>query len=74
MDSGREQVATLGQQLDVCADIEQLLAHAITDHPPISIKEGDVIRDGYNAQLDEYRDARVMGRTGLRSLNKKNVN
>lgn len=71
MDSGREQVATLGQQLDVCADIEQLLAHAITDHPPISIKEGDVIRDGYNAQLDEYRDASRNGKDWIAQLEQK---
>lgn len=71
MDSGREQVAALGQQLDVCADIEQLLAHAITDQPPISIKEGDVIRDGYNAQLDEYRDASRNGKDWIAQLEQK---
>ncbi|WP_274307481.1 DNA mismatch repair protein MutS [Solibacillus daqui] len=71
IDSGREKSTALGQQLDVCADIEQLLAHAITDHPPISIKEGDVIRDGYNAQLDEYRDASRNGKDWIAQLEKK---
>lgn len=59
---GLEKCTALGQKLDVCADIEQLPAEAITDQPPISIKEGDVIRDGYNAQLDEYRDASRNGK------------
>ena len=56
IESGREKCVAVGQSLDLCTDIEQLLANAITDHPPISIKEGDVIRDGYNEQLDRYRD------------------
>ena len=71
IESGREKLAALGQQLDVCADIEVLLAEAITDHPPISIKEGDVIRDGYNAQLDAYRDASRNGKDWIAQLEQK---
>ena len=71
IDSGREKLAALGQQLDVCTDIEVLLAEAITDHPPISIKEGDVIRDGYNAQLDAYRDASRNGKDWIAQLEQK---
>lgn len=58
----------LGDKLDTCEDIEQLLSEAITDHPPISIKEGDVIRDGYNAKLDEYRDASRNGKDWIATL------
>ncbi|MER2116222.1 MAG: DNA mismatch repair protein MutS, partial [Solibacillus isronensis] len=71
VNSRLEKCMALGQKLDVCADIEQLLAEAITDHPPISIKEGDVIRDGYNAQLDEYRDASRNGKDWIAQLEQK---
>lgn len=69
--SGQAILAQLGDKLDDCADIEALLARAITDHPPITIKEGDVIRDGYNAKLDEYRDASRNGKDWIASLEQK---
>lgn len=59
------------EQLDQCADIEALLAHAITDHPPLTIKEGDVIRDGYNARLDELRDASRNGKDWIAQLEQR---
>ncbi|MEK4130588.1 DNA mismatch repair protein MutS [Solibacillus sp. FSL W8-0474] len=71
INSGLEKCSILGQKLDVCDDVEQLLAEAITDHPPISIKEGDVIRDGYNKQLDEYRDASRNGKDWIAQLEQK---
>lgn len=71
INSGHGKCRMLGQKLDVCADVEQLLAEAITDHPPISIKEGDVIRDGYNEQLDEYRDASRNGKDWIAQLEQK---
>ncbi|RUL55153.1 DNA mismatch repair protein MutS [Lysinibacillus antri] len=69
--SGRETLIQLGENLDECAEIVQLLAHAITDHPPISIKEGDVIRDGYNEKLDELRDASRNGKDWIVQLEQK---
>lgn len=71
IESGREKCVALGRDLDLCADVEQLLANAITDHPPISIKEGDVIRDGYNDQLDQYRDASRHGKDWIAQLEQK---
>jgi DNA mismatch repair protein MutS len=61
----------LAIKLDPCADIEALLAEAITDHPPLSIKEGDVIRDGYHDKLDEYRDASRNGKDWIAALEQK---
>lgn len=58
----------LGVGLDVVSEVRELLERSITDHPPITIKEGDVIRDGYNAQLDEYRDASRNGKSWILEL------
>lgn len=71
VESGRANCSALGERLDLCTDIEVLLAEAITDHPPISIKEGDVIRDGYNEQLDTYRDASRNGKDWIAQLEQK---
>lgn len=67
-ESDKETLKQLGEKLDLCEDVEQLLSQAITDHPPISVKEGDVIRDGYNAKLDELRYASRNGKDWLAQL------
>lgn len=71
LESGKETLITLGQALDECAEIEAFLTTAITDHPPISIKEGDVIRDGYSEKLDEYRYASRNGKDWIMQLEQK---
>ncbi|MEG0260037.1 MAG: DNA mismatch repair protein MutS, partial [Lysinibacillus sp.] len=53
LQSSKGTLQALGKALDTCQDVEEILSQAITDNPPIAIKEGDVIRDGYNARLDE---------------------
>lgn len=68
LESNQPNLQELAAKLDTCEDIESLLSHAITDHPPLSIKEGDVIRDGYNAKLDEYRDASRNGKDWIAAL------
>lgn len=62
------ELRVLGAGLDEVAEVRELLERAITDHPPITIKEGDVIRDGYNAKLDEYRDASRNGKSWILEL------
>ncbi|CAM5183173.1 DNA mismatch repair protein MutS OS=Ureibacillus acetophenoni OX=614649 GN=mutS PE=3 SV=1 [Ureibacillus acetophenoni] len=69
--SGKETLAALGRELDDCSEVEQLLSRAITDHPPISIKEGDVIRDGYDEKLDELRYASRNGKDWIALLEQK---
>jgi len=69
--SGKETLAALGRDLDTCTEVEQLLSTSITDQPPISIKEGDVIRDGYDEKLDELRYASRNGKDWIASLEQK---
>ena len=68
LQEGTPMMQKLGDTLDLCEDVEQLLAAAITDHPPISIKEGDVIRDQYHMRLDELRHASRNGKDWLAQL------
>ncbi|MFB2638832.1 DNA mismatch repair protein MutS [Shewanella bicestrii] len=71
----------LGQLLGEFPEEQQLLERAIVDNPPMLIRDGGVIREGYNAELDEWRglsegatdylvqlEAREKERTGIATL------
>lgn len=59
------QLRLIGEKLDPMEDIAALLQSAIDDDPPISVKEGGFIRDGYNEALDQYRSASQNGKVGF---------
>lgn len=71
LNSGKPTLANLGEKLDECEDIEVFLSKAITDNPPIAIKEGDVIREGYDDKLDELRFAARNGKDWIAQLEQK---
>jgi DNA mismatch repair protein MutS len=55
--SAREalEVAAGEPMIDVCADLHAELARAIVDEPPVRVSDGGVIREGFDAELDEVR-------------------
>ncbi|HKQ59778.1 MAG TPA: DNA mismatch repair protein MutS, partial [Candidatus Polarisedimenticolaceae bacterium] len=54
--------------IDPCADVAAHLARALVDEPPVSLKEGGCIRDGFHAELDEIRGLLREGRGYIASL------
>jgi len=50
-----ELLADLARRLDPLTDLVALIARAIADEPPVTIREGAMIRRGYNERLDELR-------------------
>ena len=58
----------LTNQIDPLEDIYQLIDAAIHDEPPISIKDGEIIKDGYDHKVDEHRTAKREGKTWVASL------
>ena len=50
------------------AGLVELLAGALADEPPVTIKEGGMIRDGYSAELDELRLASRDGKAWLAEM------
>jgi DNA mismatch repair protein MutS len=58
----------LSEPLDPCDDLTQLLEEAILDNPPLSVKEGNIIKDGFHNGLDQYRDASRNGKTWIAQL------
>lgn len=49
-------IQELYAQLDVCSDLAQKIDEALLPDAPVNVADGGVIRQGYNAELDEYRD------------------
>lgn len=58
----------LYEELDPLEDLCDLIRRAIDDDPPLAMKEGGIIRDGYNEMVDSYREAQVSGKKWLQQL------
>ena len=55
-------------ELDELLDIRELLTKSILDDPSLSIKEGNIIKDGYNSEVDELRAAKFNGKEWIAAL------
>lgn len=53
---------------DLLEDLYESIHEAIADDPPLTIKDGDIIRTGYNADVDNYRRAFTEGQQWLADL------
>lgn len=56
------------QQIDPMDDLVDLIDRAIVEEPPFSIREGEMIRDGYNEELDNLRDIVTNGKGYLAQI------
>lgn len=61
----------LAKKLDPCEEVTDLLENALVEHPPLSVKDGNMIRDGFNEELDRYRDASRNGKTWIAQLERQ---
>lgn len=61
-------LAALAEDLDPLTDFTQLVAQAIVDEPAITLRDGNLIRDGYNSELDKLRQASSGGKNWIRDL------
>ena len=55
-------------KIDDNKEIYELLEKAIYENPPVSIKEGYLIKEGYNSELDELKKIRSGGKDFIASL------
>ncbi|MCB5954970.1 DNA mismatch repair protein MutS [Enterococcus sp. CWB-B31] len=58
-------------ELNPVEDLVELIDTSIMEEAPLQITEGNVIKDGYNEKLDEYRDAMKHGKQWLAELEAK---
>jgi len=61
----------LGEKITPLPDLSELYSRALADDPPIVLKEGGLIRAGFNASLDELRAASVEGQEWLADLQRR---
>lgn len=58
-------------KMDPVSEVTNLIAEAIKEEPPILISEGEIIKDGFDKELDRYRDAMTNGKQWLAELEAK---
>ena len=67
------QLATVGspvlreleERLDALEDVTSQIRNTIVDSPPMAIKEGGLVRDGFHAELDELREIAGSGKQAM---------
>ena len=70
----RDRSTALGgvlEDLDPLADLAEELGAALSDRPPAVLADGDVIRAGFDAELDELRDLRDGGKQYIATLQQR---
>jgi len=75
-ETGRTPVLLLNELLSQLTELPalvELIARAIVDEPPLAVKEGGLIRDGFDANLDELHAASRGGKDWIAQLKQKEV-
>jgi DNA mismatch repair protein MutS len=54
--------------LDPLTELHDLIERSIVEEPPISVRDGGMIKEGYNEEVDRYRHAKTEGKTWLAEL------
>ena len=61
-------VKELDSDLDCLEDLYQLLERAIVEDPPVTVREGGMIKEGFNEDADKLRHAKTEGKSWLAEL------
>lgn len=63
-----ELIKEIYERFDILSDVFELLDKSIVEEPPVSVKEGGVIKSGFNAELDEIKEISVHGKEWISNL------
>ena len=63
-----EEMQSIYENMDDLQDLFELLNASIIEEPPLAMKEGGIIKDGYHEQVDNFRQAKTKGKTWLAEL------
>lgn len=61
-------LSVLANEMDTLEDICDLIDRAIVEEPPLTIREGGIIKEGYHELADQYRKASTEGKTWLAQM------
>jgi DNA mismatch repair protein MutS len=56
---------------DCLEDIYELIYNSVQEEPPISVREGEIIKEGYNEEVDRLRSAKTDGKKWLADIEAK---
>lgn len=66
-------ISELAGEIDECPEVVDLIRRAIVDDPPPALKEGGLIRQGFNTELDELRRAAHEGKDWIAKLQQQEI-
>jgi len=64
-------LTTLAEEITPLPDLQSLLGEALEDEPPLGLREGGLIREGWNAELRELKQAARQGKEWIASLEQR---
>ena len=67
-------VRLISENISEFSDLRKLIEKGILDNPPITLRDGGIIRDGYSAEVDELRKISLKGKDFLSELELKEKN
>ena len=70
-DFASQELKTLYENLDTLDDIFALIDAAIDEEPPLTVREGGILKEGYNEEVDRLRKAKTDGKSWLADLESK---
>ena len=62
------EIKTIYDHLDTLNDIYELIDKSIVEEPPLAIKESGIIKDGFDADIDHFREAGTKGKSWLAQM------
>ena len=63
-----EEIDSIKESFDVLADIESLITNSIKEEPETTIRDGNIIKDGFNEEVDRLRSAKTEGKGWIAQL------
>jgi DNA mismatch repair protein MutS len=64
-------LTTLGEEITPLPDLQKLLEDALEDEPPLTLREGGLIREGWNPELRDLKQAAREGKEWIASLEQR---
>jgi len=66
-----ELLCDLAEKTDELKDVFELISKSVNEDPPVTVREGNIIRTGYNEQVDTLRKAKTEGKSWLAELEER---
>ena len=73
MQSENDTLKNMGERLELCDELCERIEKEMVAEPPLLLNRGNVIRPGYDSQLDELRDISQGGRDYLLNIQKREM-